>query len=105
MVDLRPLLSHNCPTATGAIREYNAVLLKSFTPVQAKLSGKTSEQLGHHSSAKAFLQQPVNLKETVKKQQRQRAPHQSEIWRELREAEQQESELSRSQGRGEGKHS
>lgn len=31
VVDLRPLLSRNCPTATGATREYILFLLRSFT--------------------------------------------------------------------------
>lgn len=60
VVDLRPLLSRNCPTATGATREYTLFLLKRFTDWSMQTQERPQNwqfvilMQQHHTSTKAF---------------------------------------------------
>lgn len=64
MVDLRPLLSHSCPTATGATREHMLSFLnqRNSNTGPCKVSGKTSdEQSDVAQLCKSILWQQVHL--------------------------------------------
>lgn len=68
MVDLRPLLSRNCPTATGATRGTHAFFFnqRDSNTGPRKTSDEQSVWMSQHrNSAKAFLQQPVNIQTIV----------------------------------------